>query len=135
MVTAVCECYKCNYRFNYEYIPGVSYHSIRLGNKRIFRCPKCKTLQKFDLTDKGPDKSLKTYGDSSELGIGVKIWVTMLLPTFILVFAGTVSFFTFIQPLYLYFILIAIAVVWVFGYLTYLIITVGPKTAKAGQRR
>ncbi len=129
MVTAVCECYKCNYRFNYEYIRGASYHSIRLVNKRIFRCPKCKTLQKFDLTNKGPDKSLKTYGDSSELGIGTKIWVMLLLPTFILLFAGA-SFFIFIQPLYLHFVLIALAVVWVFGYLFYLIMTIGPKPAK-----
>lgn len=130
MVTAVCQCYKCNYRFNYEYIMGVSYHSIRLGHKRIFRCPNCKTLQKFDLTNKVHDNSLKTYGDSSEAGMGAKIWVMMLLPTFVLTFAGAFSFSIFIQPLYLHFALIAFGIMWVFAYLAYLIMTTGPKPVK-----
>jgi len=136
MVTSVCTCYKCNYRFNYEYIAGVSYHSIRLGNKRIFRCPKCKTLQKFDLTTKGPNPSLKTYGDSSELGIGVSIWALMLAPTFVLSALGSFSFFIFPQVIYIPFVLIFLGLVWIFGYLIYLIMSVGPKisgTKKGGK--
>ena len=136
MTTSVCKCYKCNYKFNYEYIPGVSYHSIRLGNKRIFRCPKCKTLQKFDLSNKGPDDSLKTYGDSSELWIGAMIWALMLLPTFFLLALGSFSFFIFLQSFYIPFILIFLGIVWVFGYLIYLIMSVGPKisgTKKVGK--
>jgi len=127
MVTSVCSCYKCNYRFNYEYILGVSYHSIRLGNKRIFRCPNCKTLQKFDLSNKGLDKSLKTYGDSSELGIGARVWALMLLPTFLLIALGNLSFFIFPQYIYILFVLIFLGVVWVFGYLIYLIMSIDPK--------
>ena len=136
MVTSVCNCYKCNYRFNYEYILGVSYHSIRLGNKRIFRCPNCKTLQKFDLSNRSPNKSLKTYGDSSELGIGARIWALMLLPTFLLLALGNFSFFIFLQSFYILFILIFLGVVWLFGYLIYLIMSVGPKisgTKKVGK--
>lgn len=88
MSTSICKCYKCGYKFNYEFIPGASFHSIRLGTKRIFRCPKCHTLQKFDLMTKGPDKSLKTYGDSAELGLGFKIWINALVIPLIFIFAG-----------------------------------------------
>jgi hypothetical protein len=130
MVTSVCECYKCHYRFNYEFIPGSSFHSIRLGTKRIFRCPKCRTLQKFDLTKKGQDDSLKTYGDDSTLGIGVKLWVFQLVPTFILIFSGAFSFFIFIQPIYIHFFLILLGVIWIAFSLVYMIVNTGPKRGK-----
>jgi hypothetical protein len=130
MTTSICECYKCSYKFNYEWIPGASLHSIRLGTKRIFRCPNCKILQKFDLRKKGPNKSLKTYGDSSELGIGSKIWAILLVPTLIPIFFGAFSFFIFIKPVYIHFVLIAFGIVWISMSLLYVILTVGPKGAK-----
>ena len=129
MVTSVCKCYKCGCRFNYEFIPGASFHSIRLGKKRIFRCPKCKTLQKFDLKTKGPDKKLKTYGDSAELGVGSRIFAVMLAPTLILVVFGVISTFLFngASLIYISFMFIAAGVAWVFVYLVYLIKSVGPR--------
>ena len=130
MSTSVCKCYKCGYKFNYEFILGASFHSIRLGTKRIFRCPKCKTLQKFYLMDKGPNKSLKTYGDSSELGIGAKMWAVILLPTLVLTFFGAFSFSLFIKPVYLHLVLIILGIAWLFASLVYIIFTVGPKKGK-----
>lgn len=127
MVTAVCKCYKCNYEFNYEYIPGSSFHSIRLGYKRIFRCPKCHTLQKFDLREKGPKESLKTYGDSADLGVGAKLFAILLVPTILLSFFGGISFIFFVNPLYLHFVLIFSGVVWVVLALVYIIYKTGPK--------
>ncbi len=130
MTTSVCKCYKCGYKFNYEFIVGASIYTIRIGTKRIFRCPRCHTLQKFDLMTKGPDGSLKTYGDSAEIGIGAKVFALILVPTLALLLGGAFSFSIFIYPIYLHIALIIAGVAWMAIYLTYLIISVGPKKEK-----
>lgn len=122
MTTAITECPACHYRFNYEYIPGFSFHAIRLGNKRIFRCPKCRELHKFPLTDHGSDPSLPTQGDTAEVGIGARIWITMLVPTLVLSFAGAfLPIFAGPQSLNYFFIPIIAGLVWIIFYLIYLI--------------
>jgi DNA-directed RNA polymerase subunit RPC12/RpoP len=45
------KCQSCGKEFDYSYVPGVSLTSMRLGNKRYFRCPFCRKRQAFDLTD------------------------------------------------------------------------------------
>ncbi len=97
MATSVCKCYNRGYKFNYTYIFSVSFYSLRVGGKRIFHCPKCKTLQKFDLFKKGPDDTLKVYKDSAEIGVGVKIWALMLVPTLAFIFLGDLFLITFLN--------------------------------------
>ncbi|MCL4387916.1 hypothetical protein M1567_02060 [Candidatus Marsarchaeota archaeon] len=56
-------CPRCKYRFNYEFIPGASATSVRLGHKRYMRCPKCGRWAVFDLS-KNRVSGLPTYSDS-----------------------------------------------------------------------
>lgn len=34
-------CPKCNKQFNYQFVPGASLSSLRLGNSRYMKCPLC----------------------------------------------------------------------------------------------
>jgi DNA-directed RNA polymerase subunit RPC12/RpoP len=34
-------CSKCNRQFNYQFVPGASLTSLRLGNSRYMKCPLC----------------------------------------------------------------------------------------------
>ncbi len=34
-------CPKCNEQFNYQFVPGASLTSLRLGNRRYMKCPLC----------------------------------------------------------------------------------------------
>jgi hypothetical protein len=78
------ECPHCHFKFNYELIPGASFYSIRLGTNRLFRCPNCKEIHSFNVTNFKSDPSLPTYGDNSETGIGLKIWGLLLGPLIVL---------------------------------------------------
>jgi hypothetical protein len=44
------KCKKCGVGFDYAYLPGGSFTSIRLGNSRFMRCPNCKKWSVFNLT-------------------------------------------------------------------------------------
>ena len=88
MTVSITECPNCHYKFNYEFLPGGSFHSIRLGTKRIFRCPKCRELEAFKIADFGSDPYLPTHGDTAETGIGIRVWVLMVVPTLSLIFFG-----------------------------------------------
>lgn len=122
MTESITECPSCHYRFNYEFIPGASVHAIRLGNKRIFRCPNCKELHKFRITDFGSDPNLPSHGDNAETGIGARIWVLLLVPTLGLTFSGAfMPFFIGARNLYITFGLIAAGLIWLAFYLVYLI--------------
>ena len=57
------ECVKCGYRFNYQFIPGASVTSVRLGAARYMRCPGCRRWGKFSLSSAGSDAGLPTYSD------------------------------------------------------------------------
>jgi hypothetical protein len=81
---ALVKCPHCNSKFNYEFIPGVSFYSIRLGTHRLFKCPNCKELHTFKVTNFHSDPSLPTYGDNSETGIGIKTWGLLLGPIIVL---------------------------------------------------
>ena len=45
------KCPKCGYEFEYKWIPGVSFTSIKLGKKRYMRCPECRKFSLFNIWD------------------------------------------------------------------------------------
>ena len=47
--TATLQCPKCHASFEYEYLTGASFTSIRLGSRRAMRCPQCRRFSSFDL--------------------------------------------------------------------------------------
>lgn len=55
-------CPKCKETFNYEFIPGASLYSIKLGNYRYMKCPKCKKWSIFNITKNLPRKQKRTLG-------------------------------------------------------------------------
>lgn len=119
MTTSIVECPHCHYRFNYEFIPSASFYSIRLGTQRIFKCPHCKELHKFNVNHFGTDPSLPTHGDNAETGIGAKVWALLLGPLLAFVISGFLLLFTF-QFLILFIILIALGIAWTAIYIVYL---------------
>ena len=88
MTNSIVECPHCHYKFNYEFIPGVSFTSIRLGPARIFKCPNCKELHKFNINHFGTDPSLPTHGDNAETSIGGKSIALAAGPLIVLVALG-----------------------------------------------
>jgi hypothetical protein len=50
------KCEKCGTEFDYAWIPGVSFTSVRLGSSRIFRCPVCRKFSVFDIWDTRVDR-------------------------------------------------------------------------------
>lgn len=121
MTTSIVECPHCHYRFNYEFIWGGSFHSIRLGTYRLFKCPNCKEIHSFKITRFGTDPLLPTYGDNSETGVGGRTWALMLGPLIALITLGFVLEFIFgFQRLILFMISIVVGIVWLLGYIAYL---------------
>jgi hypothetical protein len=47
--TSKLTCLHCKKQFNYHWIPGATFTSLRYGNKRRLTCPFCKTLSTFDI--------------------------------------------------------------------------------------
>lgn len=88
MTTSIVECPHCHYKFNYEFIPGASLGAIRLGSSRIFKCPNCKDLHKFDVVNFGKDPSLPTHGDNAETSMGGKVLVLLIAPLLVLTVIG-----------------------------------------------
>jgi len=43
------KCKKCGTEFDYAWIPGVSFTSVRLGNSRYLRCPVCTKWSVFNI--------------------------------------------------------------------------------------
>ena len=119
MTTSIVECPHCQYRFNYEFIPSASFYSIRLGTQRIFKCPQCKELHKFNVTHFGTDPSVPTHGDNAETGIGAKVWALLLGPLLAFVVLGFLLLFTF-QFRILFIILIALGIAWTAVYTVHL---------------
>ncbi len=67
--SSVCElqCPKCKYAFNYEFVPGMSVASVRLGSQRYMKCPNCNKWSTFKLHGnivKRSNPSLPMYSDS-----------------------------------------------------------------------
>jgi hypothetical protein len=126
VTTSIVECPHCHYRFNYEFIPGASIYSIRLGTQRIFKCPRCKELHRFSITQFGTNPSLPTYGDNAETGIGGGTWALMLGPMIVLIVIGFLLRFAvgFQHPLFLL-IPIVLGILWTAVYLIYLVVKSG----------
>jgi hypothetical protein len=129
VTTSIVECPHCHYKFNYEFIPGVSFYSLRLGTQRLFRCPHCKELHRFSITHFGTDSSLPTYGDNAETGIGGRTWALMLGPMIALIIVGFLLRFLvgFQHPLFLL-IPITLGILWIVVYFVYLIMKSGRYT-------
>jgi hypothetical protein len=126
VTTSIVECPHCHYRFNYEFIPGGSFYSIRLGKQRLFKCPHCKELHRFSITHFGTDPSLPTYGDNAETGIGGGTWALLLGPMIALIVIGFLLRFIigFQHPLYLI-IPITLGILWTVVYTVYLFVKSG----------
>ena len=43
------KCPKCNVEFDYAYLPGASFTSIRLGSSRFLSCPNCHKWSVFNI--------------------------------------------------------------------------------------
>src|ERR1700690_1607284 len=115
LTTSIVECPHCHYRFNYEFIPSASFYSIRLGTQRIFKCPQCKELHKFNVTHFGTDPSLPTHGDNAETGIGARIWTLLLGPLVaLIIIAYLLGFIVGFQHILVFIIPIALGIVWTF---------------------
>jgi len=121
MTVSITVCPGCHYRFNYEWIPSASFHSIRLGPKRMFRCPKCRELHKFSVMHFGSDPNLPTHGDNAETGIGKKIWALLLVPSLALLLFGAFLPVFVAQSLSYFFIPIVLGIAWASAYVVYLI--------------
>lgn len=121
MTTSIVECPHCHYRFNYEFIPGASFTSIRLGPARIFKCPNCKELHKFYINHFGTDPSLPTHGDNAETSIGGKNIALAAGPLIVLVAIGIllVATGTF-QSALVVLIPSVIGIIWILAYIAYL---------------
>lgn len=47
--TSLLHCPKCDNRFEYRWLPGGSFDSIRWGNYRYILCPRCGNRSWFDI--------------------------------------------------------------------------------------
>ena len=47
--TSRLTCPNCKKQFNYHWIPGATFTSLRYGNKRRLHCPYCKKLSTFEI--------------------------------------------------------------------------------------
>ena len=121
MTTSIVECPHCHYKFNYEFIPGASFTSIRLGPARIFKCPNCKELHKFNINHFGTDPALPTHGDNAETSIGGRNIALAAGPLIVLVALGIllVAIGTFHSALVVL-IPSVIGILWILAYIAYL---------------
>jgi hypothetical protein len=60
-------CPKCKDSFDYEFVPGASLTSVRLGNYRYMKCRKCGKWALFNMIENLPREYKKILGLSSIL--------------------------------------------------------------------
>ena len=60
------KCTKCNSEFDYAFLPGGSFTSIRLGGSRYLRCPVCHKWSMFNIRDTRVDP--KTHHCEKRIG-------------------------------------------------------------------
>jgi hypothetical protein len=60
------KCPKCNTEFDYAYLPGASFTSLRLGNSRLLQCPECHKWSTFNLSSTRVDP--KTHHCERRIG-------------------------------------------------------------------
>ena len=80
------ECRKCGYRFNYEFIPGMSVDAMRLGMDRYMRFPKCRKWGRFSLLNPGKEDGLPTYSDTKTT---VRYTPLLVVPIIVWIFFST----------------------------------------------
>lgn len=51
-------CPKCGETFDYAFVPGASFTSLRLGRSRYMACPRCHRWSTFPLTGDDPPASV-----------------------------------------------------------------------------
>jgi DNA-directed RNA polymerase subunit RPC12/RpoP len=56
--TSRLTCPKCGKQFDYNWVPGGSFTSARLGYERYMRCPHCGQLSIFDIFSTRTKKNL-----------------------------------------------------------------------------
>ena len=61
-LTTKVTCPKCKQTFDYDFIPGASIYSIRLGNYRYMKCKKCHKGAFFNITQHLPPEDKKALG-------------------------------------------------------------------------
>ena len=47
---------------------------MRIGRKRLFKCPQCGELHRFDVSHSGYDPKLPTHGVNAETRVGGRKW-------------------------------------------------------------
>lgn len=104
MTTSIVECPHCHYRFNYEYFPTALNYSMRVGKKLLFRCPNCKELHRFDISNSGFDPSLPTQRVEEERRVGGRKWwwfigivIVLIVIGFIIRYLITGSFLSMLK--------------------------------------
>ena len=60
------KCSKCNSEFDYAFLPGGSFTSIRLGGSRYLRCPVCQKWSMFNIWNTRVDP--KTHHCEKRIG-------------------------------------------------------------------
>ena len=60
------KCPKCNAEFDYAYLPGASFTSVRLGGSRLLQCPDCHKWSTFNLSSTRVDP--KTHHCEKRIG-------------------------------------------------------------------
>ena len=92
-----------------------------MGNRSIIRCPVCKELSSFDLTNRGRDQTLPTTNDMIA-GIGGRVWGLMLLPFLGLIAVGVLFGITPTGSIYhlLFPVPILGGIGWIVAYIYYL---------------
>ena len=53
--TSSLSCPKCQKPFNYDWIPGVSFNSLKLGKGKSLECPRCHEWSTFNILDTRKD--------------------------------------------------------------------------------
>jgi len=53
-------CPKCNKQFNYQFLPGASFTSLRLGRSRYLKCPHCGKWSVIKIVENPPKPSVQT---------------------------------------------------------------------------
>ncbi len=79
------KCPKCGKEFDYAFIPMVSMTSVRMGKSRYLRCPYCKDLGNFALTN-----SIKERHESEMLVDDRKPALILLVVVVVVMIATTV---------------------------------------------
>lgn len=73
-------CPKCGQSFEYEFVPGGSFTSIRLGPYRYMRCQKCGKWALFNITENLSQSQIHNLSNSSIIaGIALVIFGIAIL--------------------------------------------------------